>query len=854
MADAILRLKVDSSEYEGKIKRASQGLLQMEQALNSTGGSFVKADKATVAFVGELGKMQTVSNTAKGKVSELSAAFINLSQMYNRLSDDAKKSEFGKAMAKSLDEIKQRTIAAKQELQDLNSQLNSVKAPDIGGGGGGIGSLGGGMSGMLQVFGGNMLTKAAGWAASFAQEIGDCVKQGIELAKQGEGIRIAFERIGRGDIMDGLREATHGTVTDLELMKAAVKFNDFKLPLKELGTMLAFAQQKAKDTGQSVDYMVDSIVTGLGRKSLMILDNLGLSAAEIKEKMKETGDMTTAVGEIIREQMAKAGDYIETAADRATKANVDLENAMTRLGETFQPLAEEGNNLWTSLKIGAIDLLNNAVEPLINRLTEAGRLRKELANINAPAGEGKSLARKHLDVLAHYSGNQDQKRQLAEKQLAKYAEQEAAAWREAAKYKRAYDNELKNNGRTGGAHSSYWQAYKQAEARAKSWAQVGSEYRQGMNDIINPVAPKPEAVEDTKKHKVGGKVTPKKTPKVEEIVPEGSMKALNQEIQKLRKDQELVTDPTEWAEYQKQIDAVTERIKILRGEVKTDAELEKLLLPIEVQPTEDTRTAIEKLQDSIRIEISDKNIEVDQTSLHSLMKVAIENGIEDMDVDFNQVLDQMVEGADISDAAWQSLADKINERLKTMGLDPIVLDVKTGGIEQTGKQTEKSWQAAAHAVNSVGSALERLEDPGAKIIGIIGQAVANIALGFAQASASKANTSAGIWGWIAGIAGGLATMVSTISAIHSATGYADGGVVKGSSYSLDNIPANHGEIGLNAGELVLNRAQTGALVNQMQGGISNLQVDGRIRGEDIVLSANRYLQRTGKGELVTWKN
>jgi hypothetical protein len=35
--------------------------------------------------------------------------------------------------------------------------------------------------------------------------------------------------------------------------------------------------------------------------------------------MKETGDMTKAVGQIIREQMAKAGDYVETAADRAHK-------------------------------------------------------------------------------------------------------------------------------------------------------------------------------------------------------------------------------------------------------------------------------------------------------------------------------------------------------------------------------------------------------------------------------------------------------------------------------------------------------------------------------------------------------
>ena len=145
---------------------------------------------------------------------------------------------------------------------------------------------------------------AVGVAASainkFTSEISECINQSVELAKQGEGVRLAFQRLNQPGLLDNLREATHGTVTDLELMKAAVQFQDFKLPLSELGTMLAFAQQKAKDTGQSVDYLVNSIVTGLGRKSKMILDNLGISATEIDEKMKKTGDMTKAVGEIGR--------------------------------------------------------------------------------------------------------------------------------------------------------------------------------------------------------------------------------------------------------------------------------------------------------------------------------------------------------------------------------------------------------------------------------------------------------------------------------------------------------------------------------------------------------------------------
>ena len=858
MADSILRLKVDSQEYEGKIKRASQGLLQLEQSLNKAGKSFDSADKEAVDFVGGLGKMQTVSNTAKGKVGELSAAFVNLSQMYNRMSDDAKRGEFGQALGKSLEEIKKRTIDAKNELQQLNSQLNNVKVPDMPSQAGGLLGGGGNLNGMLQVFGGNMLTKAAGWAASFASEIGDCVKQGIELAKQGEGVRMAFEKLGRGDLLQGLRDATHGTVTDLELMKAAVKFDDFKLPVKELGTMLAFAQQKAKDTGQSVDYMVDSIVTGLGRKSLMILDNLGLSAADIKEKMKETGDMTTAVGAIIREQMQKSGDYIETAADRATKANVDLENAMTRLGQTFQPLADAGNSMWTSLKIGAINLLNDAIEPLISRLTEAGRLQKALANINAPAGEGTTLAQKHLGVLGHYSGTREQKQVLAEKQLAKYGEEEAKWWREAAKYRQAYNRELERGGNNAGALQGYKQAQQRAEANARGWAKTAADYRQGLDAVLNPAAPVADTGTTTIKHtggRGGGRVTPAK---VEEVFPEGSMKALQKEMAELQKAQQLVTDTEGWKDYQRQIDEVTKKMDALKGvNVEVDEELAKLEAPIEVnvEANADMRTDFERLQDSIRIKISEKNVEVDENSLRSLMQVAMENGIEGLDIDFTSVLTQMVEGADVPPAAWQALADKINEQLKNMGLEPIKLDVETGNIVKTGAQTEKSWQAAAHAVSSVGSALERIENPGLKIIGIIGQAIANIALGFAQATASKANTAAGVWGWVAGIATGLSTMISTISAIHKATGYAEGGVVKGSTYSGDQVMANHGEIGLNTGELVLNKAQTGALNSMLEGGSgSGLNIAGEVRGEDIVLVANRYLNRTGKGELVTWKD
>ena len=219
---------------------------------------------------------------------------------------------------------------------------------------------------------------AAGAAASainsLTSAISTAISDGTRMAKEMEGVRAAFKRLDQPNLLNNLREATHGTVNDLELMKQAVKFDNFNLSLEQMGTMLAFAQQQAKDTGQDVNYLVDSIVTGLGRKSLPILDNLGLSAEEIRNRMKETGDMTQAVADIIKDRMEAAGGYVETASDRAAKATTDLENAMTSLGETFAPLVGASDSLWNSIKIGAINALNTAVKPLIQALAEAGTL------------------------------------------------------------------------------------------------------------------------------------------------------------------------------------------------------------------------------------------------------------------------------------------------------------------------------------------------------------------------------------------------------------------------------------------------------------------------------------------------
>ena len=174
-------------------------------------------------------------------------------------------------------------------------------------------------------------------------------------------------------------------------------------------------------------------------------------------------------------------------------------------------------------------------------------------------------------------------------------------------------------------------------------------------------------------------------------------------------------------------------------------------------------------------------------------------------------------------------------------------------MNKTANESQRSFSLAATAVNAMGSALGNIKDPGVQIMGMIGQAIANIALGFAQASAKEGK--GGVWYWIAATAAGLATMVATISSIHSATGYAKGGIVEGNSYSGDNMMfGGDGLYGLNAGELVLTKAQQNNLAQTLSGnGMGNINVSGRISGTDILLSADRAAQASGRGQLVTWK-
>lgn len=187
--------------------------------------------------------------------------------------------------------------------------------------------------------------------------IKDFVREGIRIAGVAQGIDEAFSRIANKDYLSSLREQTKGLLNDNFLKKFTVQANNLGIPIEHMGKLLAFAQQRAKDTGESVEYLSESIVKGLGRKSVLILDNLGLSSVRINEEFKRTGDFVAAVTKIVDEEMSKVGKSLDTAAEADVRRAVRWQNLQERIGGYLVKFSDMRNKI----ESGFVDTLDRSL-------------------------------------------------------------------------------------------------------------------------------------------------------------------------------------------------------------------------------------------------------------------------------------------------------------------------------------------------------------------------------------------------------------------------------------------------------------------------------------------------------------
>lgn len=211
---------------------------------------------------------------------------------------------------------------------------------------------------------GNIATKGFDALLGAVQSVGDTL---LNEAPRVEGLRTSFDNLAEsagfsGDaIMDSLRDAAKGMVTDVSLMES---FNKSMLLVGEgmatkLPKLLEIAQASAAATGEDVGFLLDSLVTGIGRGSPMILDNLGLTInlSEAYESYAKTLGITT-------EEMTKAQQ--QEALLNAVVAAGD--GFIARLGDNTGGTAQTMAQLKTTLENTKMELATALLPALMSLL------------------------------------------------------------------------------------------------------------------------------------------------------------------------------------------------------------------------------------------------------------------------------------------------------------------------------------------------------------------------------------------------------------------------------------------------------------------------------------------------------
>jgi S-adenosylmethionine hydrolase len=239
--------------------------------------------------------------------------------------------------------------------------------------------------------------------AGLVREFVDTALAAASLSGKVDGVSRAFARLPNSELlMQRLKNATRNTVTELELMQRAIQASNFGVDLQALPELLEFAAVRAQQTGESVDYLVDSIVRGIGRKSILILDNLGISATRLKEEFngaslasQSVAEVTQAVGRIAKEELERMGGYAENAATKVDGIKVKYEELRVILSRrvTSTALLDYLNEILETLSVFAEafelgDTINNIGKITQKReaqkfaLSEVTRLEKELIELD----------------------------------------------------------------------------------------------------------------------------------------------------------------------------------------------------------------------------------------------------------------------------------------------------------------------------------------------------------------------------------------------------------------------------------------------------------------------------------------
>ena len=218
----------------------------------------------------------------------------------------------------------------------------------------------------------------AGAAFFAARSIISGLQKVIELSTKFEGVERGFNNLTKAagfsaKTFDSLQKATDGTVDSVQLMTQAN--NAMLLGIfesdEQMVNMFDTAQRLAQALGKDATFGIESLVTGMGRQSKLMLDNLGIMVKTEDAYKEFAKTLGVTVSELTDQQRKQA--FVNATIKEANKL-------VSTLGEEQLTTADAIKQMKSSVSDAAI-ALGNLLSPVIvtvaNTLRDAAKWSKE---------------------------------------------------------------------------------------------------------------------------------------------------------------------------------------------------------------------------------------------------------------------------------------------------------------------------------------------------------------------------------------------------------------------------------------------------------------------------------------------
>ena len=855
MADLITRLKVDSTEYDAKIKRAAQGLQHYVQSAHDSGDVIGRLLGDTKKYVESLGNMSTVSSTARGRLAELTAAFTDLRSVYNSLSEEEKsaKGGFGQELNKQLEILKGRINDTKNELKGIDQELGNTKQAEDG--------AKGGLEGLTSALGINVKSLAGWGAALTAGKVAlDVAKDAFfaseanvdEWGRTVQSAQSVYEgfliSINNGDISGFLSRMN-------DIVKAArAAYNE----LDTLGTMKTIQAPKVSAQQTENERIRSMIQTGRYIAPIDGRRNAVFNGREMQNGDKLTAGQIRALEKQLQNGMQNVVKLVGNEVKQTGKAIDAYYNSIAKQNGISLQEFKKGTSTWEefSKKMQGYEQYKEWDKQARTEFAKQGGRGNVDFDKNNPFAEFRKWGTFRVDKMGENSYN-DLVRliQQRDQQAGQAYSMQSQAYRTMNRAEGFTVSKLMGNG-------------------GKTIKEEKDDFEE-VNGLINMAT---ERVNDLQK-------------RIREAPTENMITELRDQLKDAQAELDRLTGkaksdgaPT-FTMAQLEGMSFDNQIPTIRG--NNGRAQDKLNLATAAFATGGTSDKdISNYISGIKNALSNANLGdelytsmteklKDATTVSTLLQEMMERGLAgaDLETTAQALKEKLLSPEGIDQTAIQSFLDELNKQIEEAGGVGLKLNADTGEVtddkgngKDDGEDLKKFNEGIGKLTGGLSSVTSGLKAVGVdipkevdQVVGVINgvsQVISGIGtlISLFGAGAMTANTTAVSLNTAA--IGGLIAALEFNTASKFIPFFANGGIVPhaangyfvgGNSFSGDNTP-----IMANAGELVLSKSQQGVLASMLTdeergGGNAQPYLD----GEKIYLGLQAYMRRSGLGEIVT---